>query len=316
MKLSQSFYWIFILIIPIQLFAQRDTLKLGFGINSLQFGIAQPTDVYDYYGKGHCHWKHSKNPRYKKLKVKGITFLFAKYDSLLLLELIKIDPNQNKFYIKEALTFSHKTRVKDLSTDFDSIRVLHLSKPNSVLRKYVILGIGDFLFYLLPQKKDLKETGSYMLEEDVLKRYANSKIHYLTFHCKDCYFPPYPVVKKSEQDLQLFYSRRKHYGSYKDRDSVLHISVNHGCLECSHPPFFNVFFYTKKKRIRTIYLFPGFLPFINEEDKPSKTLRQLKKGALQKVECLYFGKHTYTIQWKRKNIRAPYYISKIKHEVL
>jgi hypothetical protein len=51
MKLIPFFWGISFVIIPVQLFAQKDTLKPNWGINNLQIEIAQSVDVCAYYNK-------------------------------------------------------------------------------------------------------------------------------------------------------------------------------------------------------------------------------------------------------------------------
>jgi hypothetical protein len=316
MKLSQFFYWIFILIIPVPIFAQKDTLKPNFGINNLQFGVAQPADIYAHYGKCLVRSLNSKNPNYKKLKTQNTTFNFVRIDSTFLLKYIKIKPNCKKFYLEKELIFSKRTKIKDLISALGTPTISHLGKINSVLYTNTILNFGGFSCYVALHKGDLMETSSAALSEDLLEDYMNSKIKKLFLSCEDCKLPFYPNPQKLEQKTQLFYSSHKHYSYYKDQDSLVRLYINSGCLECSNPAYFKINFYTKKQRIKTSYILSGLTPYINENHRLLCILNKLKKGALKKKEHFYFGKHTYTIWWERKNIRSPYYISEIEHDVL
>ncbi|MBL4650561.1 MAG: hypothetical protein JKY03_12590, partial [Aureispira sp.] len=176
MKLSQSFYWIFILIIPLSIFAQKDTLKPNFGINNLQFGVAQPADVYAHYGKYLVHSLNSKNPNYKKLKTQNTIFYFVRIDSIFLLKSIKIKPNCKKFYLQKELIFSKRTKIKDLIPALGTPTISHLGKINSVLYTNTIFNFGGFSCYVLLHKEDLMETSSTALSEYLLEDYMNSKI--------------------------------------------------------------------------------------------------------------------------------------------
>ncbi len=316
MKPIPFFSWIFLVIIPVQLFAQKDTLKANWGINSLQIGVAQPVDVSAYYNKRLPPSFFSKNSNYKKLKIKRTSFHFVRVDSIFLLKSISIKPSAKKFYVQAELTISKRTKVKDLVAALDTPRMSHLGQFNSVIYKSTIFRFNGFRAYVKPVKGDLKSSSSEGLVEYLLEDYKNSKVKTLSIYCSTCDFPSYPISEKSKKAPQLFYSQNKHYSYYKDQDSLARIYADHGCVECSYPPYFKVNYYTKKKRLKTTYSLSGFLPYRNKAYQLSKTLRILRKGALKKTEYLYFGKHMYRISWRRKNIRAPYFIDEIEHDIL
>lgn len=316
MKLTPLFCCIFTLIIPMSILAQIDTLKPGFGINNLQFGLAKPSDIYTNYDKKLVRILKTKNPNYKRLQTNRTIFYFVRVDSVFLLERIKIQPNCKKFYLQKEFVFSKRTRVKDLISAFGTPRIAHLSKINSVVYDYTILRFDGFSCYVAPSKDDLIETSSSPLSEDLLEDYMNSKIKKLFISCPNCTLPFYPNSFKSKAKVSLSYSKHKHYAYYKDQDSLIRIEANSGCVECSYLPYFNINYYTKKQRIKTRYILSGFIPLRAKVQKLPRILNNLKKGALKKKEYFYFGKHRYTILWRRKNIRSLYYISEIWQDLL
>lgn len=161
MKPIPFFSWISLVIIPVQLFAQKDTLKANWGINSLQIGVAQPVDVSAYYNKRLPPSFFSKNSNYKKLKIKRTSFHFVRVDSIFLLKSISIKPSAKKFYVQAELTISKRTKVKDLVAALDTPRMSHLGQFNSVIYKSTIFRFNGFRAYVKPVKGDLKSSETY-----------------------------------------------------------------------------------------------------------------------------------------------------------
>jgi hypothetical protein len=316
MKLIPFFWGIFLVIIPVQLFAQKDTLKPNWGINNLQIGIAQPADVCAYYNKHLPPPSSFKNPNYKKIKIKRTSFHFIRVDSIFVLKSISIKPSAKKFYVQKELNVSMQTKVKDLVAVLATPRISHLIEFNSIIYKSTIFKFNGLSCSAKPVKGDLTSSSSEALAEYLIEDYKNSKIKTLFIYCSTCDFPFYPNSEEFKKAPQLFYSRNRHYIYYKDKDSLTRIYADHGCVECSYLPYFSVNYYTQKKRLKTTYSSSGFLFYRNKADKLSKTLRRLKRGALRKTEYLYFGKHCYRILWRRKSIRFPYLIQGLKHKLL
>lgn len=278
-----------------QVLAQKDTIKNNKGINNLVIGVAQPKDIFKNYHQKKCEVSAWNSPDRKRIRYKNIFFFFDRRDSSFVLESIYIKLNKKKWFF-ENQAISKRSKVRDIIPLLvDNMHFSHaLGTDGSPEYLYTKLHSGTLEFKLKPANGDNRYSGSSIAEEYLLDLYSNSNLQTISIKSSNYQAIDYKEIFIEEQKNQLFYTQVGNKTYYKTKDSLVIVESHSGCLSCSHPPYYLVYEYDNKSRVKLRYDFSGF-PRINLKKDPKETILVLKKVALRKKVFFYSKNNQSTI---------------------